>query len=134
VRAPDQLENVTTEDWRSLHLDIQVCFPSLHPAHSHVLVTDIMIDILRKHNSVNTIDDALARISHLQHVELGPSGLSEASQKVLIEGLPPVLVVHLKRFLYDAAADGIVKISKPVWFGPELEIPLGTIVPLLQPR
>ena len=42
-----------------------------------------------------------------------------------IEALPSVLVLHLERFLYDAAADGIVKINKPVQFPPELEIPLG---------
>jgi ubiquitin carboxyl-terminal hydrolase 10 len=47
---------------------------------------------------------------------------------VRIEALPPVLVLHLKRFLYDATADGIVKISKPIRFAPELEIPLGTIL------
>ena len=52
--------------------------------------------------------------------------MSEASQQVLIEALPSVLVLHLKRFLYDVAADGIVKVSKPVQFAPELEIPLGT--------
>ena len=45
-----------------------------------------------------------------------------------IEALPPILVLHLKRFLYDATADGIVKISKPIRFAPELEIPLGTIL------
>ena len=42
-----------------------------------------------------------------------------------IEALPPVLVLHLERFLYDVAADGIKKISKPVQFAPVLEIPLG---------
>jgi ubiquitin carboxyl-terminal hydrolase 10 len=62
----------------------------------------------------------------MQLVQLGPSG-NEASQLVLIEALPPVLVLHLKRFLYDAATNGINKISKPVQFAPELEIPLGTI-------
>ncbi|KAF8463235.1 hypothetical protein DFH94DRAFT_640488 [Russula ochroleuca] len=41
-----------------------------------------------------------------------------------IEVLPPVLVLHLKQFLYDAAVDDIVKISKPVQFVPELEFPL----------
>ncbi|KAF8466268.1 hypothetical protein DFH94DRAFT_639384 [Russula ochroleuca] len=41
-----------------------------------------------------------------------------------IEVLPPILVLHLKRFLYDAAVDDIVKISKPVQFVPELEFPL----------
>jgi ubiquitin carboxyl-terminal hydrolase 10 len=58
-------------------------------------------------------------------VQVGLSGLSEASQQVLIEALPPVLVLHLKRFLYDMAVCDIVKIEKPVQFMPELEIPLG---------
>jgi hypothetical protein len=96
-----------------------------HCSHINVLETDI--ETLQKHDSVHAIEDALARISHLQPVQLGPSGSSEASQQVLIEVLPPVLVLHLKRFLYDVAAGGIVKISKPVQFAPELEIPLGTI-------
>ena len=59
----------------------------------------------------------------------GPSGSSDsdASQQILIEALPPVLVLHLKRFRYDAAAGGVVKISKPVRFPPELDIPFGTL-------
>ena len=47
--------------------------------------------------------------------------------------LPLVLVLHLKRFLYDVAADGVVKISKPVQFAPELEILPGTILPFVFP-
>ena len=60
-------------------------------------------------------------------VEIGQSGSSEASQQVLLEALPSILVLHLERFLYDAAMDGSNKISKFVQFAPELEIPLGTI-------
>ena len=45
---------------------------------------------------------------------------------MLIEALPPVLVLHLKRFLYDTTTRGVVKIGKSVQFTPELEIPLGT--------
>jgi hypothetical protein len=52
---------------------------------------------------------------------------------VLIEALPPVLIIHLKRFYDDAAADGVVKNHKPVQFSPELEIPLGTIFFSLPP-
>jgi ubiquitin carboxyl-terminal hydrolase 10 len=52
---------------------------------------------------------------------------------VLIEGLPPVLVIHLKRFLYDATAGGVIKIGKPIQFSPELEIPLGTIFSFVYP-
>jgi ubiquitin carboxyl-terminal hydrolase 10 len=88
---------------------------------------------LQKHDSVHDIENALARISHLLPVELSSSGSSEASQQVLIEALPPVLVLHIKRFLYDVAADSIVKINKPVQFAPELEIPLGTILSFISP-
>jgi ubiquitin carboxyl-terminal hydrolase 10 len=52
---------------------------------------------------------------------------------VQIEALPPILVLHLERFLYDAAADAMVKISKPVQFAPELEIPPGTAFLLYSP-
>jgi ubiquitin carboxyl-terminal hydrolase 10 len=83
-----------------------------------------------KHDSVGTIEDGLARISHPQVIQLDSADFSEASQQVLIETIPPVLVLHLKRFLYDAAADDIIKISKPVRFAPELEIPLGMMFPL----
>ena len=62
-------------------------------------------------------------------MQVGQLSSSEASQQVLIEVLPPVLVLHLKRFLYDVVAGSIVKFSKPVQFAPELEIPLGTSSP-----
>ena len=60
-------------------------------------------------------------------MQLGQSGLGEPSRKLLVEVVPPVLVVHLKRFVYDASANGMVKIKKPVQFAPELEIPPGTV-------
>jgi hypothetical protein len=60
-------------------------------------------------------------------VQVGASGLGNASQQVLIEALPPVLVLHLNRVRYDAAAGGLMKIGKSIQFGPDLEIPLGTI-------
>ena len=46
---------------------------------------------------------------------------------MLIEALPPVLVLHLKRFRYDVAAGGVIKIGKAVQFSPELDIPFGTL-------
>ena len=91
------------------------------------------IETLKKHDSVHAIEDALARISRLQPVQLGPSGLGEATQQVLIEALPSVLVLHLKRFLYDVAANGVVKINKPVRFAPEPDIPLGTKISFVFP-
>ena len=35
---------------------------------------------------------------------------------MLINSLPPILVLHLKRFWYDEAAGGVIKIGKPVLF------------------
>ena len=52
---------------------------------------------------------------------------SDASQQMLIEALPPVLVLHLKRFRYDEAAGGVTKIGKPVQFFPEFDIPFGML-------
>ena len=94
-------------------------------SHSAHLVTDV--DVFGKHESVHTVEDALASILHPKPVQLGPSGPSEACQQVLVEKLPPVLVLHLKRFLYDVTTDAIVKIKKHVQFAPELEIPPGAI-------
>lgn len=83
--------------------------------------------ILAQPDSVLTVEDALVHISQPQLVHAGQLGISEMSQQVQIEAFPSVLVIHLNRFLHDAAADGTAKISKPVRFAPELETPLGTI-------
>ena len=94
-----------------------------------LLVTNLQtVHITSQPDSVLTVPDALLRVSQLQTLQDGPSGPSnpDASQQTLIEALPPVLVLHLKRFRYDAAAGGVIKISKPVQFSPELEIPFGT--------
>jgi ubiquitin carboxyl-terminal hydrolase 10 len=46
-------------------------------------------------------------------------------QQVLIEALPPVLVIHIKRFFYDTASGGVVKVGKQVRFGAELDVGCG---------
>ena len=72
-------------------------------------------------NSVHTIEDALTRVSQPHSMQVVvQSSSNEATQKVLIEALPRILVLHL------AATESINGIRKPVQFGPELEIPLGT--------
>jgi ubiquitin carboxyl-terminal hydrolase 10 len=52
----------------------------------------------------------------------------DASQKVLIDALPPVLVLHVKRFCYDTTVGGVVKVMKQVRFEPELEIGSGRVL------
>ena len=100
-------------------------FPS---AHVGIVSDDLPLSSFQS-DSIHTIQDALAHISQPQSVPVSPSGPSKANQQVtvLIEAVPPVLVLHLKRFLYDVAtAGGVVKIAKPVRFSPELEVPSGT--------
>ncbi|KAJ3530235.1 hypothetical protein NM688_g7738 [Phlebia brevispora] len=101
LKAPHQRDSVTVEDWRSLRLDIQ-------------------------REQVHTIQDALQFISTPHSVEITsptrPGVVIEASRQELVEALPPVLILHLKRFLYDTNVGDVVKIGKHVTFGPDLEI------------
>lgn len=89
------------EDWRSLQLDITP-------------------------ESVHTIKEALAQLSAPQTVQITSpirAGQTvDAQQTVLIESLPSILVLHLKRFMYDKAVRDVVKLGKKVAFERELEI------------
>ena len=57
----------------------------------------------------------------------------EASQQVLIEALPHILVLHMKRFCYDTGVAGVVKVGKQVRYSPELEIGNGGFLFFLFP-
>ena len=80
--------------------------------------------------TVHTIRDALQSVSQPQPVQISqptrPGVVVDASQQALIELLPPVLVLHLKRFHYDTNVGDVVKIGKQVSYGPELDISPGT--------
>ncbi|RDX46907.1 cysteine proteinase [Lentinus brumalis] len=108
LRAPHQRESVTIEDWRSLQLDIQP-------------------------EDVKTLRDALLHIAHPQTVQVSiptrPGVILDATQQVLIEALPPVLILHMKRFLYDIKVGDVVKVGKQVSFSSELDIPPEIISP-----
>jgi hypothetical protein len=75
---------------------------------------------------IHTVKDALQCISIPSSVQVTsptrPGVTLDASQQVLIDTVPPILVLHMKRFLYDTKVNGVVKIGKQVSFEPELEI------------
>ncbi|KAG8217951.1 hypothetical protein J3R82DRAFT_6122 [Butyriboletus roseoflavus] len=102
LHVPHQKDSVLFEDWRSLRLDIQ-------------------------REQIHTIKDALAYISSPQSVQVTsvtrPGATLDATQTVHIDALPPILILHLKRFLYDASAGGVGKVGKQVSFTSELDIP-----------
>lgn len=101
LRVPHQKDSAVVEDWRSLRLDIQ-------------------------RDTIHTIKDALTHISTPQSVQVTsvtrPGATLDATQQVHIESLPPILILHLKRFLYDANKGGVAKVGKQVTFAPELEV------------
>ncbi|KAK7455261.1 hypothetical protein VKT23_011133 [Stygiomarasmius scandens] len=105
LKAGGQKDSATVEDWRSLKLDIQP-------------------------DTIHTIQDAIsyhARPSPIQMTlpashPTRPNQTIEASQQVLIDSLPPILVIHLKRFCYDVEVGGVVKVGKRVAFGEEIVI------------
>ena len=46
----------------------------------------------------------------------------EASRSMSLEELPPILVLHLKRFIYDGSSNGCQKLLKNIDFPVDLEI------------
>jgi len=86
-------------------------------------------------DQIHSIKDALSYISAPQSVQVTsvtrPGAILDATQTVHIDSLPLILVLHLKRFLYDANAGGVGKVGKQVSFTPELEIGNGAYPPAL---
>ena len=81
--------------------------------------------------SVKNITDALKGLTRPEKIQgdfnspRGPG--ATATKQVFIETLPPVLIVHLKRFQYDTSSAGGVGSTQKIWkrvgYPLELEIP-----------
>ncbi|KAL1967296.1 hypothetical protein VTN77DRAFT_3342 [Rasamsonia byssochlamydoides] len=101
-RVPGNKNSVTLEPYQPLQLDIGA------PEVSNI------IDALKGLTKPETIhgDFNSAR---------GPK--VTATKQVFIETLPPVLILHLKRFQYDSVTKGTQKIWKKIGYPLELEIP-----------
>lgn len=114
LKAPQQKDSVVVEDWRALRLDIQ-------------------------RDQIHTLHDALTFISHPQPVQLtlphpsrpGQTTTVEASQQILVEALPPILVLHMKRFCYEKDG-GVVKVGKRIVFSEGLEVPSEILIPAMR--
>ncbi|OTB09247.1 hypothetical protein M426DRAFT_135064 [Hypoxylon sp. CI-4A] len=102
LRVQGLKDSVTLEPFQPLQLDIGS--PQVHN----------IVDALK----ALTIPETL-------HGDFGsPRGKDAvATKQVLIESLPPVLILHLKRFQFDAEGTGTVKIWKKVGYPLELELP-----------
>jgi ubiquitin carboxyl-terminal hydrolase 10 len=76
---------------------------------------------------VNNIIDALKGLTRPESMQgdfQTPRGVkASATKQVFIETLPPVLILHLKRFHYDSTTKRAEKIWKRIGYPLELEIP-----------
>lgn len=79
----------------------------------------LQLDIGEPH--INNISDALKNLTRLETLDNAGSGPRASTKQVHIETLPPVLILHLKRFHYDEK--GPQKIWKKIGYPLELEIP-----------
>ncbi|QPH05440.1 hypothetical protein C2857_003227 [Epichloe festucae Fl1] len=101
-RVPGLKDSITTEPYQPLQLDIGS--PDIRN----------VVDALR----------GLTRPERLQGDFNSPRGKNVAATKqVFIESLPPVLILHLKRFQFDAEGHGTIKIWKKIGYPLELDIP-----------
>ncbi|EED15007.1 ubiquitin C-terminal hydrolase, putative [Talaromyces stipitatus ATCC 10500] len=101
-KVPGNKNSVTLEPYQPLQLDIG------SPEVSNI------IDALKGLTKPETIHGDFS----------SPRGPKVAATKqVFIETLPPVLILHLKRFQYDSVTHGTQKIWKKVGYPLELEIP-----------
>ncbi|KAE8337030.1 hypothetical protein BDV24DRAFT_154710 [Aspergillus arachidicola] len=82
---------------------------------------------------INNIVDALKGLTKPESIQgdfnssRGPN--VTATKQIFIENLPPVLILHLKRFQYDSVTRGTQKIWKKVGYPLDLEIPREVLPP-----
>ncbi|KAJ3299167.1 hypothetical protein HK104_009849 [Borealophlyctis nickersoniae] len=100
VRCPGSKDSVTTEPFQALQLDIAP-------------------------ENVHTIEDALMNLTRPEVLEGFQSplrGKGQATKQNYLDSLPPVLILHLKRFVYDRDSDTITKVHKHVGYSTTLKI------------
>ncbi|CAE6530555.1 unnamed protein product [Rhizoctonia solani] len=93
----------------------------------------LQLDIQSDH--IRTIEDALKHITVPEIVSMHSEtrgGMVDAKKQVTLESLPPLLILHLKRLVYDAK--GIQKNSKVVEYSTTLEIRPEIISPTRRTR
>ncbi|OGM39630.1 ubiquitin hydrolase [Aspergillus bombycis] len=82
---------------------------------------------------INNIVDALKGLTKPESIQgdfnssRGPN--VTATKQIFVENLPPVLILHLKRFQYDSVTRGTQKIWKKIGYPLDLEIPREVLPP-----
>ncbi|KAL0942827.1 ubiquitin c-terminal hydrolase [Colletotrichum truncatum] len=93
LRRPGVKDSVTTEPFQSLQLDIGAPY-------------------------INNVVDAIKGLTVPERLQ---GDATPMTKQTLIETLPPILILHLKRFKFDT--EGTTKIGKKVGYPLELQLP-----------
>ena len=107
LRCPGAKDSANLEPFQSLPLDIQP-------------------------DNVNTVEDAIRNMTvpEIMHDYMSPRGVRvDATKQVYLETLPPVLILHMKRFVFDNVG-GVQKLQKRVNYGAELTIQPEWLAPM----
>ncbi|KAJ3177962.1 hypothetical protein HDU85_005679 [Gaertneriomyces sp. JEL0708] len=99
LRCPGRKDSVTMQPYQALQLDITP-------------------------DGVHSIEDALSNLTDPEVLEgftSSKGGKIDAVKQAYIESLPPILILHLKRFVYNPAT-GAEKVTKCVSYPIELKI------------
>jgi ubiquitin carboxyl-terminal hydrolase 10 len=103
LRKPGHKDSITLEPYRPLQLDIQ---------EPHI----------------RSVTDALRHITSTETLNVDFDGTGRSmTRRSFIEKLPPILILHLKRFIYDG--HGTRKVWKKIAYPLTLEIPLDVLSP-----
>lgn len=104
------------------HLRSELRVPGLKDSVTLEPYKPLQLDIGAQH--VNNIVDALKGLTRTETLSGDFGGRTNSAKKqVFIDSLPPVLILHLKRFQYENNLAGTQKIWKKVGYPLELEIP-----------
>jgi ubiquitin carboxyl-terminal hydrolase 10 len=86
----------------------------------------LQLDIQDPH--VRSVNDAITQITSTETITADFDGSGRPmTRRSFIEKLPPILILHLKRFVYGA--EGTKKVWKKIAYPLNLEIPLDSISP-----
>jgi len=107
-----------------------MCRSSLRSANGESSATlqpffTLQLDI--QHAEISSINQALLKNFDSEDIDgyicQKTKQVVEASRSLSLEELPPILVLHMKRFVYDGSTGGVQKVMKPVDFSVHLEVP-----------
>jgi ubiquitin carboxyl-terminal hydrolase 10 len=110
------------------HLRSELRVPGLQTSAVYEPFKPLQLDIGAP--DVNNIVDALKGLTRIESLDGQFGGRTNTAKKqVFIHDLPPVLILHLKRFEYVNNLTGTQKIWKKVGYPLELEIPKEVFAP-----